>query len=171
MTIIPLLSSRASISSVLCIFISPPKRPARCLAHSLCLMTTWDDEPRIQPLSSQASWPRNQWPDAMVQTSGVILLPCSLFKASKLFWEARQTKYTDCLFYEEKKKSLRDQGKKLKKGWNTPHGGHHYFKMLDFVTGIIYPLNAWSAMGKNSIEFVDRFPALNKLIIYAMCLI
>lgn len=40
MTIIPLLSSRASISSVLCIFISPPKRPARCLAHSLCLMTT-----------------------------------------------------------------------------------------------------------------------------------
>lgn len=68
------------------------------------------------------------------------------------------------------KKSLGDQGEKLKKDWNTPHGGHHDFKMLDFVTGAIYPLNAWSTMGRKFDRIVDRFLVLNKLIIYATSL-
>lgn len=116
-----------------------------------------DGRPRIQTLSSQALWPHNQWLDAMVQTGGIILLPFSLFKANRLFWEACQTKHLDCPFYEGKK-SLRDQGEKLKKDWNTPHGGHHYFKMLDFVTGVIYPLNAWSTMGRKFYRIYRQIP-------------
>ena len=149
---------------VSCIFWFLPQRPAPWLAHRWCcwLLVWWMDvstkrwlprwRARGPALSSQATWPHSRWLDLMFQTRVIILLPFSLFKANRLFWEACQTKNLECLFYEGKKKSLRDWGEKLKKDWNSPLGGCHYFKMLDFVTGVIYPLNSWSSMGEKILQ-------------------
>lgn len=124
--ITPLLSSRASISCVLCIFVFPPKAGTVPCPQSVLEGRwfgewvqvwkggPWDEEPRVRPLSSQATWPHNQWLDTVFPSRGIRWLPFHLFKANRPFWEACQTIHLGCPFMRGK--ITRRPRRKIEKG-------------------------------------------------------